>query len=30
VAKGKHQYDKRQSIKKRDMERDINRAMDNR
>ena len=30
VAKGKHQYDKRQSIKKRDMERDIDRALDNR
>lgn len=30
VAKGKRQYDKRQSIKKRDMERDIDRALDNR
>ena len=29
VAKGKHQYDKRQSIKKRDMERDIDRALGN-
>ena len=29
LAKGKRQYDKRQSIKKRDMERDINRALDN-
>jgi SsrA-binding protein len=30
LAKGKRQYDKRQSIKKRDMDREINRAMDNR
>lgn len=30
LAKGKRQYDKRQSIKKRDMDRDINRALDNR
>ena len=30
IARGKRQYDKRQSIKKRDMDRDINRALDNR
>lgn len=30
LAKGKRQYDKRESIKKRDMERDVNRVMDNR
>lgn len=30
LAKGKRQYDKRQSIKQRDMDRDINRALDNR
>ena len=30
LAKGKHQYDKRQSIKKRDMARDVDRVMDNR
>jgi SsrA-binding protein len=30
LAKGKRQYDKRQSIKKRDMERDIDRTLDNR
>jgi SsrA-binding protein len=30
LAKGKRQYDKRQSIKKRDMERDIDRVMDKR
>ncbi len=30
VAKGKRQYDKRQAIKKRDMARDVDRAMDNR
>jgi SsrA-binding protein len=30
LAKGKRQYDKRQSIKKRDMARDVDRAMDNR
>lgn len=30
LAKGKRQYDKRQAIKKRDMARDINRAMDDR
>lgn len=30
LAKGKRQYDKRQSIKKRDMEREIDRAMDQR
>lgn len=30
LAKGKRQYDKRQSIKKRDMDREINRAMENR
>jgi len=30
LAKGKRQYDKRQSIKKRDMARDVNRAMDDR
>jgi SsrA-binding protein len=30
LAKGKRQYDKRQAIKKRDMERDVNRALDNR
>ncbi len=30
LAKGKHHYDKRQSIKKRDMARDVDRAMDNR
>ncbi len=30
LAKGKRQYDKRQSIKKRDMERDVNREMDRR
>ena len=30
LAKGKRQYDKRQSIKKRDMARDVERAMDNR
>jgi SsrA-binding protein len=30
LAKGKRQYDKRQSIKKRDMDREINRAMDRR
>lgn len=28
LAKGKRQYDKRQDIKKRDMDREINRAMD--
>ncbi len=30
LAKGKRQYDKRQDIKKRDMDRDIHRAMDDR
>lgn len=30
LAKGKRQYDKRESIKKRDMARDVDRAMDNR
>ena len=30
LAKGKRQYDKRQDIKKRDMDREIHRAMDNR
>lgn len=30
LAKGKRQYDKRQAIKKRDMDRDIDRAMDQR
>lgn len=30
LAKGKRQYDKRQAIKKRDMARDVDRAMDNR
>lgn len=30
LAKGKRQYDKRQDIKKRDMEREINRALDRR
>jgi SsrA-binding protein len=30
VARGKRQYDKRQAIKKRDMARDVDRAMDNR
>lgn len=30
LAKGKRQYDKRQAIKKRDMSRDINRALDQR
>jgi SsrA-binding protein len=30
LAKGKRQYDKRQAIKKRDMARDIDRAMDHR
>ena len=30
LAKGKRQYDKRQDIKKRDMDREINRAMDDR
>ncbi len=30
LAKGKHQYDKRQSIKSRDVARDIDRAMDDR
>jgi SsrA-binding protein len=30
LAKGKRQYDKRQSIKKRDMARDVDRAMDDR
>jgi SsrA-binding protein len=30
LAKGKRQYDKRQDIKKRDMDREINRAMDRR
>ncbi len=30
LAKGKRQYDKRQVIKKRDMEREVDRAMDNR
>ena len=29
LAKGKRQYDKRQSIKKRDTDREINRALDN-
>jgi SsrA-binding protein len=29
-AKGKRQYDKRQAIKKKDMARDVDRAMDNR
>lgn len=30
LAKGKRQYDKRQAIKKRDMDRDVDRAMDSR
>lgn len=30
LAKGKRQFDKRQAIKKRDMARDVNRALDNR
>lgn len=30
LAKGKRQYDKRQAIKKRDMAREVDRAMDNR
>jgi SsrA-binding protein len=30
LAKGKRQYDKRQAIKKRDMARDVDRAMYNR
>jgi len=30
LAKGKRQYDKRQDIKKRDMKRDIDRALDSR
>lgn len=30
LARGKRKYDKRQAIKKRDMERDIDRALDNR
>jgi SsrA-binding protein len=30
LAKGKRQFDKRQAIKKRDMARDVDRAMDNR
>lgn len=30
LGKGKRQYDKRQAIKKRDMARDVDRAMDNR
>jgi SsrA-binding protein len=30
LAKGKKQYDKRQSIKKQDMARDVNRTLDNR
>ncbi len=30
LAKGKRQYDKRQAIKKRDMARDVDRAMDDR
>jgi len=30
LAKGKRQYDKRQAIKKRDMSREVDRAMDNR
>jgi SsrA-binding protein len=30
LAKGKRKFDKRQAIKKRDMERDIDRALDNR
>ena len=30
LAKGKRQYDKRQAIKKRDMARDVDRAMDSR
>jgi len=30
LAKGKRQYDKRQDIKKRDMDREISRAMENR
>jgi SsrA-binding protein len=30
LAKGKRQYDKRQSTKKRDMDRDVDRAMDQR
>ena len=30
VARGKRQYDKRQAIKKRDMDRDIDRALDHR
>jgi SsrA-binding protein len=30
LAKGKRQYDKRQDIKKRDMDREINRALDHR
>jgi SsrA-binding protein len=30
LAKGKRKYDKRQAIKKRDMERDVDRALDNR
>lgn len=30
LAKGKRKFDKRQAIKKRDMERDVDRALDNR
>ncbi|KUK45808.1 MAG: SsrA-binding protein, partial [Anaerolinea thermophila] len=30
LAKGKRQYDKRQAIKKRDMEREVERTMDRR
>lgn len=30
LAKGKRQYDKRQAIKKRDMEREVDRTLDNR
>lgn len=30
VAKGKHEYDKRESLKKRDQQREINRALKNR
>jgi len=30
LAKGKRNYDKRQAIKKRDMEKDVNRVLDNR
>ena len=30
VAKGKHEYDKRESLKKRDQQREIDRALKNR